>query len=170
MFLLQEELLMPTIEIDWDVFQAITARRPAQAITPNTVLREVFKKDIERLHKMRPKGPSLTKFQGKSQGQEPEAKRSLVTKWISFPHGTRLRGSYLGRIYHAEVDDGSLVVKQLGRNRRFSSLSKAAQAATAEESKNKTVHSGWNFWEYQVPGAHIWRKAKKAKDSGHVDL
>ena len=161
---------MPTIEIDWDVFQAITARRPSQSTTPNAVLREIFKKDIERLHEMRSKARPPTKNRGRNPARELVTKRSLITKWISFPHGTKLRGSYLGKIYYAEIDDGSIIVKDLTGNRRFPSLSKAAQAATAEEIKSKTVHSGWIFWEYLVPGAHVWRKAKKAKDMGHIDL
>ena len=161
---------MPTIEIDWDVFQAITARRPSQAITPNVVLREVFKKDIERLHRLRPKAGSLARAQGLDPRKKQAQKRSLVTKWISFPHGTQLRGSYLGKIYRAEIDDGHIAVKGLEGNQRFSSLSQAVRAATEGEIKNKTVHSGWSFWEYLVPDSHIWRKAKKAKDSGHVDL
>lgn len=161
---------MPTIEIDWDVFQAITARRPSQAITPNAVLREVFKEDIERLRKMHLKAAAHSSAKSRDGTPEPQAKSALVTKWISFPHGTQFRGSYLGNVYCAEVDDGFIVVKGLEGRQLFSSLSKAAQAATAGERKNKTVHSGWSFWEYRVPGAHIWRKAQKAKDSGHVDL
>ena len=163
---------MPTIEIDWDVFQAITARRPSQAITPNAVLREVFKEDIECLRKMHLEtaAHSPAKSQDSTPGREPQGKRALVTKWISFPHGTQLRGSYLGNIYHAEVADGFIVVKGLEGKQRFSSLSKAAQAATAGVRKSKAVHSGWSFWEYWVPGAHTWRKVQKAKDSGHVDL
>ena len=77
---------MPTIEIDFDVFKAITNRRPSEETTENDVLREVFGLPPK-------KGNYLNVL-------APEA-GDWVTKGIRFPAGTEFRANYKGRTHLA---------------------------------------------------------------------
>jgi hypothetical protein len=122
---------MQTIEIDFDVFKEITARRKNEDITPNDVLRELFGLEL----KQRLKTP-------KAQYGKP-----WVTKGVFFPHGTEFRGSYKGQMYYARVDDGSLVLN----GKRFSSPS----AAATEITRNPV--NGWKFWECKLPEKQSWQ-------------
>ncbi len=122
---------MQTIEIDFDVFKAITVRRKHAEITPNDVLREVFG--------LEPTQEPLT--------QKAQSGKPWVAKGVVFPHGTEFRSFYKGQMYYARVDDGFLVLN--GKN--FSSPSPAAMSIT------KNSVNGWKFWECKLPGNHNWQ-------------
>ena len=122
---------MQTIEIDFDVFKAITVRRKHAGITPNDVLREVF--GLE---------PRQDPVKQKAHSGKP-----WVVKGVVFPHGTEFRKSYKGQMYYARIDDGSLLLN----GKKFSSPSAAAMSIT----KNST--DGWKFWECKMPGNHNWQ-------------
>ena len=122
---------MQTIEIDFDVFKAITLRRKHAEITPNDVLREVF--GLE---------PTQEPVTPKAQSGKP-----WTTKGVVFPHGTEFRSLYKGQMYYATVDNGFLVLN--GNN--FSSPSPAAISIT------KNSVNGWKFWECKLPGKQSWQ-------------
>ena len=122
---------MQTIEIDFDVFKAITLRRKHAEITPNDVLREVF--GLE---------PTQEPVTQKAQSGKP-----WTTKGVVFPHGTEFRSLYKGQMYYATVDNGFLVLN--GNN--FSSPSPAAISIT------KNSVNGWKFWECKLPGKQSWQ-------------
>jgi len=128
---------MQTIEIDFDVFKEITARRKHAEITPNDVLREVF--GLE---------PTEKPLKQKIQSGKP-----WITKGVVFPHGTEFRGFYKGQTYYARVEDGFLVLN--GKN--FSSPSPAAMSIT-----NNSV-DGWKFWECKLPGEKNWQIIKSLR-------
>jgi negative regulator of replication initiation len=126
---------MYTIEIDFDVFKAITSRRTSESITPNDVLRELF-----GLKKQEQPPPSL----------EEKGKTPWITKGITFPHGTEFRATHKGKIYYAVVQEGALLLD----GKKYYSSSNAAGAITGN------AVNGWIFWECKLPGSQEWKLIK----------
>jgi len=129
---------MQTIEIDFEIFKEITARRKSEDTTPNDVLREVFNLEPRQKNSTTPKAQS---------------EKPWVAKGVEFPHGTEFRSLYKGQMYYARVDDGFLVLN--GKN--FSSPSPAAMSIT-----NNSV-DGWKFWECKLPGKENWQIIKSLR-------
>jgi hypothetical protein len=125
---------MQTIEIDFDVFKALTVRRPTETTTYNDVLRDLLGL-----------GPRRSKTQPSTAGEVP-----WVAKGVSFPHGTEFRATYKGRTYAGRVENGSLVVD----GKEFTSPSAAAMEITV------SPVNGWTFWECRRPGETRWQALK----------
>jgi hypothetical protein len=121
---------MPTIEVDFDVYKALIARRPTEKVTENDVLRQL-------LHLPR---------QSESAAHDLPAPEDWVTKDVRIPAGTELRATYKGQSYLARVENGALVLN----GRRFDSPSAAAMSIT------KNPVNGWNFWRGRLPGQGAW--------------
>jgi hypothetical protein len=122
---------MPFIEIDFDVYKALTSRRPSEDVTENDVLRQL-------LHLPR-EGASATPANGPTPGD-------WVTKGVRLPAGTELRATYKGQSYLARVADRALVLN----GKRFDSPSAAAMSIT------KHPVNGWTFWQSRFPGQGRW--------------
>lgn len=123
---------MPTIEIDFDVFKAITLRRPSEETTENDVLREVFGLPAK-------KGPFLNLLT--------PGPRDWVTRWVRFPAGTEFRANYKGQTHLARVEGGAIVVQ----GKSYDTPSSAAMSIT------KSNVNGWRFWEARLPGQSGWK-------------
>jgi hypothetical protein len=123
---------MPTIEVDFDVFKALTVKRAAEEVTENDVLRELLglPSRTPSTRPMAPPGPA-----------------DWVTKGVAFPAGTEFRATYKGRAYSARVEAGALVLE----GKRFPSPSAAAVSITG------SAVNGWRFWEARLPGQAGWR-------------
>jgi len=121
---------MPTIEVDFEVYKALTARRPTENVTENDVLRQL-------LHLPR---------QSVSAASDLPAPEDWVTKNVRIPAGTELRAMYKGQSYLARVEEGALVLN----GRRFDSPSAAAMSIT------RNAVNGWNFWQARRPGQGAW--------------
>jgi hypothetical protein len=131
---------MPSIEIDFDVFKALTARRTSEDMTENDVLRQLFN--------LGKKGSSLTRI-------DSPAPDDWVTKGVRLPSGTDLRSTYKGKSYVARVISGALVLQ----GQRFDSPSAAAMSITG------SPVNGWTFWEYKLPGQDRWQILKSLRRS-----
>jgi hypothetical protein len=129
---------MQIIEIDFDVFKEITARRKNEDITPNDVLRELF---------------GLEPRQG-SKTPKAQSGKPWVVKGVVFPHGTEFRSTHKGQSYLAKVDDGSLVLN----GKKFHSPSAAAVSVTGNPV------NGWNFWECKLPGKSNWQNINSMRE------
>lgn len=129
---------MQIIEIDFQVFKEITARRKSEDITPNDVLRELLGLEPKKRLK----------------AQKVQSGKPWVTKGVFFPHGTEFRKSYKGQMYYARVDDGALVIN----DKNFYSPS----AAAAEVTGNSV--DGWKFWECKLPGQHNWQSINTLRE------
>lgn len=127
------------IEVDFDVFKVLTARRSSEDVTHNEVLRELL-------------------------GLSPKKSRSgpidfasghgdWVTKGVRFPSGTEFRARYKGKTYYGKVESGALLVG----NKRFDSPSAAAGAITGNSV------NGWLFWECRIPGMESWQMLTSLK-------
>ncbi|MFZ2447134.1 MAG: DUF2924 domain-containing protein [Syntrophobacteraceae bacterium] len=130
---------MHTVEIDFEVYKEITARRSSEHVTPNDVLREAL---------------GLPKQQ--TSGANPENRaggRPWTSKGVTFPQGTEFRATHKGQTYKAVVQDGALVLN----GERFSSPSAAAVSITGNPV------NGWVFWESRMPGKQAWELIKSLR-------
>jgi hypothetical protein len=129
---------MPTIEVDFDVFKALTARRPTEQVTENDVLRQLLR--------LPPRSsPAVT--------SEAPAPDDWVTKGVRLPAGTELRARYKGQTYLARVASGALLFD----GKRFDSPSAAAMRITQHPV------NGWTFWECRLPGQGKWGSMKELR-------
>ena len=129
---------MPSIEIDFDVFKALTARRASADMTENDVLRQLF---------------NLGKADNALTKTETPAPDDWVTKGVRLPAGTELRSNYKGNTHLARVSSGALVLQ----GRRFDSASAAAMSITGNPV------NGWTFWECKLPGQDRWQILKSLR-------
>lgn len=118
------------IEIDFDVFKALTARRKNENVTANDVLRELLKL-----------GP-------KKRGDNIVGVKDVVYKGVSFPEGTQFRATYKGKTYRTQIKDGSY---QDFDGKEYTSPSQAAFLLAG------ALVNGWKFWECQRPGESSWQ-------------
>ena len=131
---------MPAIDVDFEVFKALTARRASEEVTENDVLRQL-------LHLPR-SSPST------SRSAAPAAD-DWVTKGVRLPAGTELRATYKGQTHLARVAAGALVLD----GKRFDSPSAAAMSIT------RHPVNGWMFWECRPPGQGKWLRLKALRRS-----
>jgi len=130
---------MRTIEVDFDVYKALTLRRPSENVTENDVLRELLR--------LPPKQQVAAPTSSPAQGD-------WVAKAIRFPAGTEFRANYKGETHLARVDNGALVLN----GERFDTPSSAAMSIT------KGPVNGWTFWECRLPGQAHWQMIKTLRD------
>ena len=123
---------METIEIDFDVFKALTLRRKSEDVSYNDVLRELLGLDPTKA----PTQPGQSSDSG-----------AWVTKGVTFPEGTEFRGKHKGRTFTGKVESGALVVN----GERYDSPSAAAVTMTGKST------NGWLFWECRLPGKTSWQ-------------
>lgn len=128
---------MRTIDVDFDVFKALTARRFSEAETENDVLRALL---------------GLSSRRGTSNSVTADAADAddWIAKGIRFPAGTEFRANYKGQTWLGRIERGALVVK----GQRFDTPSAAAVSIT------KTPTNGWTFWECRLPGQSSWQLIK----------
>ena len=155
---------MPTIEIDWDVYRAISLYRNEDARTVNDVLRLVFCEEIEKVRETRRHYGKLDQQTIQSANGEGEARNTslpLVTGKALFADGTPFRLIYKGREYNATVCNGSLVLEGSGES--FANLSRAAMKITGGQ-----IISAWDRWDFFDSQAGRWKKAREAaKEKGN---
>ena len=128
---------MTPIEIDFDVFKALTSRRSCEDETYNDVLRELL-------------------------GLDPVVEISTTAKHVEgcvflgvhFPEGTQFRATYKGKMHSAEICTG----RWMDEDGTFrNSPSDAARAIT------KTNVNGWRFWKVKRPRDIVYQLMEKLK-------
>lgn len=127
---------MTTIDVDFEVFKELTARRRSEEMTENEVLREILglTKPVRNLSAVAAANVGGVAW---------------VSKGVSFPHGTEFRATYKGQQYSAIVKNGALVMN----GKRYTSPSAAAVSITGNPV------NGWRFWECLLPGSTKWKLA-----------
>jgi len=131
---------MRTIEVDFDVFKALTMRRPSENVTENDILREMLGLTLKRQSTSSPNTP---------------APGDWVTKGVRFPAGTEFRAHYKGQTFIGRVEKGALVLN----GKPFDSPSAAAVSITANPV------NGWHFWQCRLPGQTSWQMLKTLRKS-----
>lgn len=129
---------MHTIEIDFEVFKALTVRRETEATTYNKVIRDILKLGAGSTEHVLTQAPSSSSVQ------------DWICKGVRFPVGTEFRANYKGGVHYAKVEGGSLVVD----GKSVASPSDAAKIVT------NTNVNGWTFWECRFPGESRWKLIK----------
>ena len=131
-----------TLEVDFDVYKAVTARRANESVTENDVLRELLGLPPKR----QPSGVQATTSPTTNAppGTSPE---DWVVKNVRFSQGTDFRATHKGRTYTGRVQGGALVVD----GKSYESPSAAAVAITGN------AVNGWRFWECRLPGRSTWQ-------------
>lgn len=132
---------MSTIDIDFDVYKEITARRKSEDVSENDILRELLG--------LPPKRAERPAFQTINP-------RDWITKGVTFPEGTEFRATYKGQTYTAKVEGGALVLN----GTRYPSPSAAAVSITG------SAVNGWRFWEARFPGQAGWKIIEKLRKPG----
>lgn len=117
---------METIEVDFEVWKVLTARRSSKEVTENDVLRELL--GLEAAALSTEDGPGWT------------------WKGVNLPNGTELRAEFKGREYTAKITRNEWV--QDGK--AMSSPSQAAAYIT------DGGVNGWTFWEAKTPDRESW--------------
>lgn len=129
---------MHSIEIDFDVFKALTAKRRNEKDSYNDVLRrELGLKPLEK--------NTFTEEQ-KDNGY-------WICRGGRIPIGTRLRTRYKGLQYNAIVTDRGIEYN----NKLYSSPSGPAAVITGHNT------NGFVFWEAQTHGNNEWRLLSKIR-------
>jgi len=124
---------MHTVEVDFEVWKELTARRESESVTCNDVLRK------------------LLRLSPKTGTPEPDRREEdWWVKGVRFPNGTEFQAKYKGEIYRGKVENGALVVG----GKRFGYPSAAAVSIT------QNPVNGWVFWEAKLPGQPDWRVIK----------
>jgi hypothetical protein len=131
---------MPTIQVDFDVFKALTMRRASEEITENDVLRQLL---------------GLPTRKGTSTQPGAAAPGDWIAKGVRFPAGTEFRAAYKGQTYLGRVEGGTLVLS----GKRFDSPSAAAVSIT------RNPVNGWRFWQARLPGQAGWRVIESLRKS-----
>lgn len=128
------------IEVDFEVFKAITAKRPTENVTENDVLRALL--GLKPISEEMAGGMSMG---GETDGLAPITK-VWTCKSVRFPVNSQLRAKYQGRTIQAEVQLDGIHVNGKVAN----SPSQAAHFVTG------TNVNGWTFWEARFPGQQAW--------------
>jgi hypothetical protein len=123
---------MNSIEIDFDVYKALTIKRANEATTYNDVLREILGL------------PAKLNGAGSAPAKSDIA---WIAKGVTFPAGTEFRATYKGVQHLGIVKEGALHLN----GKTFTSPS-AAAVSIADSAVN-----GWNFWEAKTPGSSSWK-------------
>jgi hypothetical protein len=124
-----------SIDIDFDVFKALTMLRTSEADTYNDVLRVLLK---------------LTPLEKRPSVAEPTKGMAWVSKGVVFPDGTEFRATYKGQNVTARVARGRL---RGAGDKIATSLSHAARLVT------QNSVDGWSFWEVKRPDDLKWQQA-----------
>lgn len=132
---------MHTIQVDFDVFKALTTRRASEEVTENDILRQLLGLPTRKGTPNQPHAP---------------VPGDWITKGVRFPVGTEFRATYKGQTHLGRVEGGALVLS----GKRFDSPSAAAMSITG----NKPVN-GWTFWECRSPGQAGWTMIKSLRKS-----
>jgi hypothetical protein len=132
---------MPTIQVDFDVFKALTMRRSSEDVTENDVLRQLL---------------GLPARKGTPSPSGAPAPGDWITKGVRFPAGTEFRATYKGQTYLARVEGGTLLLS----GTRFDSPSAAAMSIT------QNPVNGWRFWEARLPGQAGWTIIESLRKAG----
>jgi hypothetical protein len=119
---------MATIEVDFDVYKALTLRRATESTTYNDAIRDLLGLEV--------------KAQVKNQ-----VASGATFKGAHFPDGTKFRGTYKGRTYYASIADG---VWRDSEGHARNSPSEAAVKITGKH------WNGWRFWYCLRPGDTEW--------------
>ncbi|MER8765186.1 MULTISPECIES: hypothetical protein [unclassified Mesorhizobium] len=129
---------MVSIEVDFDVYKALTGKRATEATTYNDVIRDLLKLGANAKDTPSSKVVAVV----------PTSASGLIYKGVEFPEGTLFRATYKGQTYTGQIRGGVWIN---GDGKRQNSPSEAAYSIT------RNHVNGWRFWECRRPSDTRWR-------------
>jgi len=143
------------IDIDFDVFKALTSLRQSEADSYNAVVRRLLKLPEPQMGgALAAFAPTDAKDSAPISGAFLNALRGAWFNNTHFPEGTQFRATYKGQLFVAEIRDG----KWIGHDGiARTSPSEAAGAISG------TNVNGWRFWFAKRPGDLDWKRMDEFK-------
>ncbi len=129
------------IDIDFEVFKALTALRENEVDSFNAVIRRALK---------------LEHSDTQDENTKDELGAWSPAPGVKFPAGTEFRARLKGQNYYGKVNEGVLIYD----DRSYKSPSAAAYAITGYNV------NGWGFWECKIPGQENWRSIAFIRTNG----
>lgn len=133
---------MHQIEIDFEVWKALTALRASERHSYNDVLRSIL--NLESVQE--PESPLVAAFDVKPNAFL-TARKGFYSRGLFLPDGTDLRAVYKGESYMGQIVEGQWIDPS---GNVFSSPSAAASAITGNNV------NGLRFWEGRRPTDANW--------------
>ena len=127
------------IEIDFEVFKELTAKRASEAHSYNDVLRDLLNL------------PLMVREPKSSPDAVGDGKSGRLVGGRFLPADTKLRAKYKSHIYTASIIGNELVIES---GQKFRTASAAAKFIT------DTNINGLTFWEVMRPQDSDWRMIK----------
>jgi hypothetical protein len=137
-------MLMPQIEIDFEVYKQLTMLRPTEDCSYNEVVRGLLKL---------PKSPNNGSGGAPRYGSVP-----WEVSGTKFPPGSDFMVEYKGTTHTARVVDGKL---ELSDGSRFSTPSAAAVHIAGHPI------NGWRFWKCKLPGSSQFVLIERLRGKSH---
>ena len=125
---------MVALDIDFDVFKALTARRESEEMSYNHVLRDLL--DLDEPEKV-----------------ERSSHSGYTWKGVTLPEGTELKSEFQGVQHTARIENGKWV--QDGKTH-------GSPSAAAFEITHYGVN-GWKFWSVKRPGDPTWQSLDRLR-------
>lgn len=135
------------IEVDFDVFKALTVRRTHEGHTYNDVLRDILGLGAKTVHHLQ--AQDIATGPAEIGRVAIGIVNGLSLKGTILPDGTLLRATYKGRLHTARIENGEWISEH---GRKYTSPSAAAYAIS------NTNINGWRFWEAKRPSDAVWQK------------
>lgn len=140
------------IDVDLDVFKALTSRLEQDGQTHNDILRDILSLDspFEAEPIESPISVAADRLARAVSGGH------FYSRGLTLPNGTELRARHKGKEYRAIIVDGKLLTED---KTEHESPSAAANHITS------TTVNGLRFWEGRRPGDSGWRRLDVIRDS-----
>ena len=139
------------INVDLEVFKALTERLEFEGQTHNDVIRSLL--DLDSIAEESPPESSLSTgietMLGSIDAFSRPSQKGFYSRGLFLPEGTKLRAKYKGDLFFAKITDAEWSDDN-GINHQ--SPSAAASAITG------TNVNGLRFWEAKRPQDHTWRR------------
>ena len=141
-----------SIDIDLDVFKALTALLDEEGQTHNDVLRDLL--NLDSVTEAEPPAAPFTLVS--DQLARATTGNNFYSRGLVLPNGTQLRARYKGQEYDASIRDGNLYTED---GESHDSPSAAASHITS------TTVNGLRFWQALRPGDRGWRRLDVIRDA-----
>ena len=161
------------IEIDFEVYKALTSQRLSERDSYNAVLRRVLKLPEHNALMAAASGERAGAVWEAAEGSPP---RNALVAWaegrewdpiqnalrpegawfdnVFFPNGTRFRATYKGQTFEAGISCGGWIGSD--------GIVRTSPSAAAGAISNTNVN-GWRFWHALLPGTSLWRRLDEFK-------
>lgn len=165
------------IEIDFEVYKALTLRRLSESDSYNSVLRRVLdlpsQSAVMAAARGEPYGETARKIERIARGELPHSKLAAAAQGIDleaprntspplgawfdnifFPEQTRFRATYKGQTFEAVITGGCWIGGD--------GIIRTSPSAAAKAISNTNVN-GWRFWHALLPDKAKWRRLDEVR-------